>query len=72
MIVQALAAIVETGRSDVTYLISDLYSVGPSGNIKWFLYVFDVSEVEEGTVEGRHGRANICRSVKNWAFLRRS
>jgi hypothetical protein len=45
----------------VTYLISDLYSVGPSENIKWFLYVSDVSEVEEGTVEGRHVRANMLQ-----------
>lgn len=72
MIVQASAAMVETGRSDVTYLISDLYSVGPSENIKWFLYVSDVSEVEEGTVEGRHGHANMLQIGQELALLRRS
>src|SRR5712691_10842171 len=59
LIIEASATDMKTGRRDVTFLISDLYSVAPSENIKWFLYVFDVSDEKEGTVEGRYMRANM-------------
>lgn len=45
----------------MSFLISDLYSVAPTQNIEWFLYVFDVSKEEQGTVEGRYVRKNMLK-----------
>jgi hypothetical protein len=59
VIIQASGTVIKTGRRDVSFLISDLYSVAPSKTIEWFLYVFDISDDKEGTVEGRYVRANM-------------
>jgi hypothetical protein len=46
-------------EGEMSFLISDAYSITPSKGIEWYLYVFDVSEDRTGTMEGKRVREKM-------------